>query len=243
MRVRLLLDDINTAGLDPTLAALDAHPNIEVRLFNPFASRDARVARLPDRLRAREPAHAQQVVHRRQPGRRSSAGATSATSTSAPAATSLFADLDVLAIGPVVRDVSRSSTATGTARRPTRRRRFVAPATPRPTPSVTARGGADRAEPEADAYLSALRATPLVRDLLAAACRSSGRPRRVVTTIRRRRSTLASDRRAAAGRASRRHDRPAGEDARPRLALLRARRRRHRRSSRRWPSAASRCAS
>ena len=38
MRVRLLLDDNNTAGSIPILAALDAHPNIEVRLFNPFVS-------------------------------------------------------------------------------------------------------------------------------------------------------------------------------------------------------------
>ena len=42
VRVRLLLDDNNTAGLDPTLAALDAHPNIEVRLYNPFVHRGAR---------------------------------------------------------------------------------------------------------------------------------------------------------------------------------------------------------
>ena len=68
VRVRLLLDDINTGGLDPTLAALDAHPNIEVRLYNPFVQRERARARLPDRLLAREPAHAQQVVHRRQPG-------------------------------------------------------------------------------------------------------------------------------------------------------------------------------
>jgi phosphatidylserine/phosphatidylglycerophosphate/cardiolipin synthase-like enzyme len=42
VRVRLLLDDNNTSGLDLTLAELDAHPNIEVRLFNPFVSRIAR---------------------------------------------------------------------------------------------------------------------------------------------------------------------------------------------------------
>ena len=35
VRVRLLLDDLNTKGLDPTIATLDAHPNIEVRLYNP----------------------------------------------------------------------------------------------------------------------------------------------------------------------------------------------------------------
>ena len=50
VRVRLLLDDNNTSGLDATLALLDAHPNIEVRLFNPFAMRARAPARLPDRL-------------------------------------------------------------------------------------------------------------------------------------------------------------------------------------------------
>jgi putative cardiolipin synthase len=39
VRVRILLDDINTKGLDPALLALDAHPNIEVRLYNPFRNR------------------------------------------------------------------------------------------------------------------------------------------------------------------------------------------------------------
>ena len=43
VRVRLLLDDNNTAALDGILAALDAHPNIELRLFNPFAIRNWRV--------------------------------------------------------------------------------------------------------------------------------------------------------------------------------------------------------
>jgi putative cardiolipin synthase len=36
VRVRLLLDDGGTAGLDAELAALDSHPLIEVRLFNPL---------------------------------------------------------------------------------------------------------------------------------------------------------------------------------------------------------------
>src|SRR2546423_8675127 len=39
VRVRLLLDDNNTSGLDQVLAALDTHPQIEVRLFNAFRSR------------------------------------------------------------------------------------------------------------------------------------------------------------------------------------------------------------
>ncbi len=35
VRVRLLIDDNNTRGLDPTLWVLNDHPNIEVRLMNP----------------------------------------------------------------------------------------------------------------------------------------------------------------------------------------------------------------
>jgi putative cardiolipin synthase len=40
VRVRLLLDDMNAKGLDPQLLALDAHPNVELRLYNPFRNRE-----------------------------------------------------------------------------------------------------------------------------------------------------------------------------------------------------------
>jgi putative cardiolipin synthase len=36
VRVRLLVDDLYTAGADPLFAGLAAFPNVEVRLFNPF---------------------------------------------------------------------------------------------------------------------------------------------------------------------------------------------------------------
>lgn len=39
VRVRMLLDDMNAEGHDPKLLALDAHPNIEIRLYNPFHNR------------------------------------------------------------------------------------------------------------------------------------------------------------------------------------------------------------
>jgi putative cardiolipin synthase len=39
VRVRLLLDDINVAGRDAVFAALSSHRNIEVRIYNPFAAR------------------------------------------------------------------------------------------------------------------------------------------------------------------------------------------------------------
>ncbi|MGZ8237020.1 MAG: phospholipase D family protein [Methylobacter sp.] len=39
VRVRILVDDLNLKGRDAVVAALDAHPNIEIRIFNPFAHR------------------------------------------------------------------------------------------------------------------------------------------------------------------------------------------------------------
>ncbi len=36
VRIRLLIDDVFTAGYDAGLGALDSHPNFEVRIFNPF---------------------------------------------------------------------------------------------------------------------------------------------------------------------------------------------------------------
>jgi putative cardiolipin synthase len=39
VRVRILVDDLNLEGRDAVVAALDAHPNIEIRIFNPFAHR------------------------------------------------------------------------------------------------------------------------------------------------------------------------------------------------------------
>jgi len=36
VRVRLLLDDVFTQGYDAGMAALDSHPNFEIRIFNPF---------------------------------------------------------------------------------------------------------------------------------------------------------------------------------------------------------------
>jgi cardiolipin synthase C len=37
VRIRLLVDDWNIRGKDPVLAMINAHPNIEVRIFNPVA--------------------------------------------------------------------------------------------------------------------------------------------------------------------------------------------------------------
>lgn len=105
VRVRLLLDDINTAGRDEKIAALDAHPYIEVRLFNPFLVRSPRlVGYLTDFHRANRRMHNKSFTVDNQAtviGGRNIAdeyfGASEAV---------FFADLDVVAVGPVVQDVS-----------------------------------------------------------------------------------------------------------------------------------------
>ena len=43
VRVRILIDDLNLKRHDAVVAALDAHPNIEVRIFNPFANRSMKL--------------------------------------------------------------------------------------------------------------------------------------------------------------------------------------------------------
>jgi putative cardiolipin synthase len=43
VKVRILLDDIEQSGRDDIVAAMDAHPNIQIRIFNPFAHRNIHI--------------------------------------------------------------------------------------------------------------------------------------------------------------------------------------------------------
>jgi phosphatidylserine/phosphatidylglycerophosphate/cardiolipin synthase-like enzyme len=65
VRVRFLLHDNNTDSMDKTLPVLDAHPNIEVRRFHPYANRSLRLAELATGF-ARLNRRPQQVAHGRQ---------------------------------------------------------------------------------------------------------------------------------------------------------------------------------
>lgn len=105
VRVRLLLDDNNTVGLDPVLAALDAHPNIEVRLFNPFVIRCCRwIGYLTDFSRLNRRMHNKSFTADNQS---TIIGGRNVGDEYFEAGNDvLFADLDVLAIGPVVNAVS-----------------------------------------------------------------------------------------------------------------------------------------
>ena len=105
VRVRLLVDDNGISGLDDTLTALAEEPNFEVRLFNPFTWRHPKWAnyltafsRLNHRMHNKSFTVDNQasIVGGRNIGDNYFA-ATDAI---------VFADLDVLAIGPVVAQVS-----------------------------------------------------------------------------------------------------------------------------------------
>jgi putative cardiolipin synthase len=105
VRVRLLVDDNGTAGLDAQLAALDAHPDVEVRLFNPFTIRRPKaLGYLLDFRRLNRRMHNKSLTVDGQAtivGGRNVGDAYFGASRD-----SLFADLDVLAVGAIVPQVS-----------------------------------------------------------------------------------------------------------------------------------------
>jgi putative cardiolipin synthase len=50
VRVRLLVDDMDLGGRDLGAAALDSHPNMEVRIFNPFSRKTSRISQFVTRM-------------------------------------------------------------------------------------------------------------------------------------------------------------------------------------------------
>lgn len=105
VRVRLLVDDIDLDGRDLVLTVLDFHPNIEVRIFNPFSRRVGRTFQFVTRLGS---------VTRRMHSKSFTAdsqttivGGRNIGNEYFEADPELaFVDLDVLAVGPVAQKVS-----------------------------------------------------------------------------------------------------------------------------------------
>ena len=107
VRVRLLLDDMDTRQYDDMMRALDAHPNIEIRLFNPFRrDRSKAVGALLEFKRINRRMHNKSMTFDNQVtilgGRNIGDEYFSARDDSN------YDDLDVLAAGPVAQQVSSS---------------------------------------------------------------------------------------------------------------------------------------
>jgi len=105
VRVRLLLDDLDNQALDPEFYALDTHPNISIRLFNPFVTRGFKyVDFLTDTARINRRMHNKSFTADNQ---YTVVGGRNIGDEYFDAETrSNFYDMDALATGPVVEKVS-----------------------------------------------------------------------------------------------------------------------------------------
>jgi putative cardiolipin synthase len=165
VRVRLLLDDNNTAGLDELLAALDSHPQIEVRLFNAFSDRRWRwIGFLTDFARVNRRMHNKSftadaratIVGGRNVGDEYF-GASRET---------LFVDLDVLAVGAVVADVTSDFERYWNSAAVAPARTVLAPAPDDALAACQARAMRSAQHAEARAYVQAIVELPIVSDML-----------------------------------------------------------------------------
>lgn len=107
VKVRLLIDDMDLEDRDESMSALGQHPNIELRIFNPFSRKTLRLWQYLSRLGS---------VTRRMHNKSFTVdnqvtvvGGRNIGNEYFNADPDLaFGDLDMLAIGPVVREVSKS---------------------------------------------------------------------------------------------------------------------------------------
>lgn len=180
VRVRVLLDDQNTVGLDEEIAALDTHANIELRLFNPYANRTFRVGDLlTDFGRVNRRMHNKSFTADNQVtvvgGRNIGDEYMGANS---PVA---FTDLDLVSIGPVVPEVSavfdsywNSDSAYPVAR-------LLPPPTAVAMDEIRAAWQLRRTRPESIRYLDAMRSLSLVPQMQQGTLPLYWAPARVVT--------------------------------------------------------------
>ncbi|MGB5456271.1 MAG: phospholipase D family protein, partial [Gammaproteobacteria bacterium] len=105
VRVRFLLDDVFTTVKDPDLAMLDAHPNIEVRIFNPIARKGIYAFNYVGHFTlANRRMHNKAFVVDNQVA--VLGGRNIAVEYYQLETTGEFIDFDMLSVGPIVREVS-----------------------------------------------------------------------------------------------------------------------------------------
>lgn len=165
VRVRLLLDDGGTAGLDAELHALDQHPQIEVRLFNPLVLRRPKaLGYVTDFHRTQRRMHNKSftadsratIIGGRNVGDEYF-GATDGV---------LFADLDLLTIGPVVPEVAADFDRYWNSASAYPVERIVGGGAPLSLEQLRADGTALADSPRAQDYAQAVQRTPFIQQLL-----------------------------------------------------------------------------
>ncbi len=164
VRVRLLLDDNDTSGLDTLLASLASHSNIEVRLFNPFAIREPRwIGYVTDFFRLNRRMHNKSFTADNQAtiiGGRNVGdeyfGAIDGV---------VFVDLDVMAVGPVVAEVSKQFDRYWASGSSYPVERLLPAGNPAAIAEITSSALRIERDPAAVAYMNALRNLDFVHEM------------------------------------------------------------------------------
>jgi len=167
VRIRLLLDDLTTrGGLDGILAALSSLPNVEVRLFNPFKQRTWRsLGYLNDFSRLNRRMHNKSLTV---DGVATILGGRNVADEYFQAGDSLgYVDLDVLAAGAVVKEVSESFDEFWASASSYPLLFLVKPAQPADLARLASSAERARSQPGAARYVAAIRDSPLAHDLAA----------------------------------------------------------------------------
>lgn len=166
VRVRLLLDDNGVSGMDSILSVLNAHPNIEVRLFNPFVVRFPKVIGfVTDFARLNRRMHNKAMIADNQMavvGGRNIGDAYFAANGEVH-----FADLDIVSVGAVVTDVSADFDRYWASESSYPAERILPPVTDVAQERFAAMMASVVHEEGAHRYLEALRQASLIEDIVA----------------------------------------------------------------------------
>jgi len=169
VRVRLLLDDLNTAGTDATLALLASNPNVELRLYNPFVNRGSRgLAFLGDFTRLNHRMHNKSftidnVI--------SVVGGRNIADEYFEIGEAGLVDIDVITIGDAVRQVSAEFDLFWNSASAYPSRMIIGQVTPEPREALKRRAQAIADNAQSAKYAEAVAQTDLVKNVLAGTVR------------------------------------------------------------------------
>lgn len=165
VRVRLLLDDLNTAGTDPTLALLASHPNVELRLYNPFVMRGSRgLGYLGDFTRLNHRMHNKSFTV---DGAVSVVGGRNIADEYFEIGAEGLVDLDVVTMGDAVKKVSAEFDLFWNSPSAYPARMLIAHVVPEPRAALAGRALAIADSPQSAKYIEVIANDQLVKQVLA----------------------------------------------------------------------------
>lgn len=164
VRVRLLLDDNGISGLDAPLAAFNQQPNVEVRIYNPFTIRKPKpIGYLADFPRLNRRMHNKSFTA---DGVATIIGGRNVGDVYFGATDNgLFADLDLLAIGPVAADVERQFDAYWNSASAYPAERILPQVSPERVLEISNAAENVKQDPRSRAYLQAIAQLPIIEQL------------------------------------------------------------------------------